>query len=359
MQPTENQPFVSKGSHVLIVDDIMENLQVLANMLIQQGLVVSTAMSGEKALKFLSIRKPDLILLDVNMPGMDGFALCQKLKQDSTLCDIPVIFLTARTQTEDIVRGFIAGGVDYVTKPFNKYELEARIGTHLKLKKYQDELKLKNRLLEDREQHLLYLVDEKTRNIEQITIAMTIALESANFYNDEITGNHIKRVSEYSATLAEAFGCEREFVKRIRQYASLHDIGKIGISGDILKKKGTLNTDEFEDMKRHVEIGARILDNEHIDVMARNIARYHHERWDGQGYLAGLKGEQIPLEARIVAIVDVYDALVSDRPYKTAWPLDKVESAIREKSGTQFQPLLVESFIQVKNTFREIKETLK
>jgi putative two-component system response regulator len=355
-----NSPLaVFKGSHVLIVDDIMENLQVLANMLIQQGMIVSTAMNADKALKFLSIRKPDLILLDVTMPGMDGYMLCEALKKNDRLREIPVIFLTARTQTEDIVRGFEAGSVDYVTKPFNKHELEARIGTHLKLKKYQDELKIKNKLLEDRDQHLLYLVDEKTRNIEQITIAMTIALESANFYNDEVTGNHIRRVSEYSGALAEEFGCDRDFIKRIRQYASLHDIGKIGIPGDILKKKGSFDVAEFEAMKRHVEIGGRILDNEHIDVMAKNIALYHHEYWNGKGYMAGLDLEQIPLEARIVAIVDVYDALVSERPYKKAWPINEVESTIQDKSGAQFQPHLVDAFCKIKHKFREIKETLK
>lgn len=347
-----------KGKHILIVDDVVENLQVLANMLIPLGYVVSTVSNGAKAIKFLSVRTPDLILLDVNMPEMNGYEVCRLIKENDSWKTIPVIFLTARTQTEDIVKGFEAGSVDYVTKPFNHYELEARILTHLRLKSYQDELRLKNQLLEDREQHLLYLVDEKTRNIEQITIAMTIALESANFFNDEVTGNHIRRVGEYSAELAGMLGCDRSFIKRIRQYASLHDIGKIGISVDLLKRAGQMSGKEFDMMKQHVEIGGKILNHQSIDSMARNIALYHHEWWNGKGYLKGLKGEAIPLEARIVTLADVYDALITERPYKKAWPVEEAESLIRERSGNQFQPAVVDAFIGKKNRFREIFQAM-
>ncbi len=347
-----------KGKHILIVDDVIENLQVLANMLIPQGYVVSTVSNGAKAIKFLSVRTPDLILLDVNMPEMNGYEVCRRIKENESWKNIPVIFLTARTQTEDIVKGFEAGSVDYVTKPFNHYELEARILTHLRLKSYQDELRLKNQLLEDREQHLLYLVDEKTRNIEQITIAMTIALESANFFNDEVTGNHIRRVGEYSAVLAEAIGCDRSFIKRIRQYASLHDIGKIGISVDLLKRSGQISGEEFDMMKQHVEIGGKILNHQSIDGMARNIALYHHEWWNGKGYLKGLKGEAIPLEARIVTLADVYDALITERPYKKAWPVEEAETFIFDRSGNQFQPAVVDAFSGKKNRFREIFQAM-
>ena len=347
-----------KGSHILIVDDVVENLQVLANILIPQGYIVSTASGGSKALKFLSMRTPDLILLDVTMPEMSGYEVCRIIKENEQWKSIPVIFLTARTQTEDIVKGFESGSVDYVTKPFNRNELEARITTHLRLKRYHDELTLKNQLLEDREQHLLYLVDEKTKNIEQITIAMTIALESANFFNDEVTGNHIKRVGEYSAVLAEALGCERSFVKRIRQYASLHDIGKIGIPVDLLKRAGQMSNEEFDIMKQHVEIGGKILNHEFIDSMARNIALYHHEWWNGRGYLKGLKKEAIPLEARIVTLADVYDALITERPYKQAWSLDEAESLIQDRSGNQFQPDVVDAFFRKKQKFRDIYKAL-
>jgi putative two-component system response regulator len=323
-----------------------------------QGYVVSTATNGAKALKFLTVRTPDLILLDVNMPEMNGYEVCRIIKENEQWKTIPVIFLTARTQTEDIVKGFEAGSVDYVTKPFNHYELEARIITHLRLKRYQDELRLKNQLLEDREQHLLYLVDEKTRNIEQITIAMTITLESANFFNDEVTGNHIRRVGEYSAELADAMGCERAFVKRIRQYASLHDIGKIGIPVELLKRAGQMTPEEFDVMKQHVEIGGKILSHDYIDVMAKNIALYHHEWWNGQGYLQGLKKEAIPLEARIVTLVDVYDALITERPYKRAWPNEEAEALIQERSGSQFQPDAVNAFFSRKKRFKEIYQAL-
>jgi HD-GYP domain-containing protein (c-di-GMP phosphodiesterase class II) len=226
----------------------------------------------------------------------------------------------------------------------------------MKIKLMQDELKQKNDLLADRELHLTNLVEEKTNKLENTTGALITALESANFYNDSDTGSHIKRVSEFSALFAKGAGADSDFVKRIRLYASLHDVGKVGLSDALLKKPGKYTPEEFELMKDHVQIGERMLDNPEIDPMARNIALYHHEKWDGTGYLKGLKGEEIPLEARIVAIADVYDALSQRRVYKEAFPEEKVDGIIREGSGTHFDPELVEVYFRDKSEILEIRD---
>lgn len=212
------------------------------------------------------------------------------------------------------------------------------------LNRVNQELAEKNSILADREAHLVKLVDEKTQKIERITIALVNALEDANLLNDADTGNHIKRVSKYSAVLAEAYGCSPDYVHRIELYASLHDIGKVGIPDGILKKHGPFEDDEFEKMKQHVLIGFRMIDREDLDMMAKNIVRYHHEKWDGSGYVEGLAGEAIPLEARIVALADVYDALTSKRVYKPAYGEEETEGIIKAGSGKHFDPAIVDAF---------------
>ncbi|HPN83419.1 MAG TPA: HD domain-containing protein [Spirochaetota bacterium] len=212
------------------------------------------------------------------------------------------------------------------------------------LNRVNEELAEKNSILADREAHLVKLVDEKTQKIERITIALVNALEDANLLNDADTGNHIKRVSKYSAVIARAYGCAPEYVRKIELYASLHDIGKVGIPDEILKKRGSFEDDEFERMKQHVLIGFRMLDSEDLDAMAKNIVRYHHEKWDGTGYIEGLAGETIPLEARIVALADVYDALTSRRAYKPAYCEKETEDIIRAGAGKHFDPAIVDVF---------------
>jgi len=214
----------------------------------------------------------------------------------------------------------------------------------VQLNRVNEELAEKNAILADREAHLVKLVDEKTQKIERITIALVNALEDANLLNDADTGNHIKRVSKYSAEIARAYGCAPEFVRKIELYASLHDIGKVGIPDEILKKRGSFEDDEFERMKQHVLIGFRMLDSEDLDSMAKNIVRYHHEKWDGSGYVEGLTGEAIPIEARMVALADVYDALTSRRAYKPAYSESETEDIIRAGAGKHFDPHIVEVF---------------
>jgi putative nucleotidyltransferase with HDIG domain len=220
------------------------------------------------------------------------------------------------------------------------------------------ELEAKNVMLADREVHLMHLVEEKTQKVSSLTIALINALENANLLNDSDTGKHIKRVSAYSAFLAEQYGCERDFVKRIALYASLHDVGKVGLPDAILKKPGTYTEEEFLAMQQHVVIGAKMLENEEIDLMARNIALYHHEWWDGTGYVNQLTHDDIPLEARIVSLADVYDALTTERVYKGAFSEEKAEEIIAEESGTHFDPTLVELFLENTHTIKDIKRSV-
>lgn len=347
---------------VLIVDDVLENRKLLASILRDfTEYEIITAKSGMDIInRFESLKKnpPDLILLDVIMPKINGFDVASIFKENSITRDIPIIFITALTNTENKIKAFEAGGVDYISKPFNKHELLARVNTHIRIKNLHDELKLKNKLLQHNEAHLRYLVEQKTKKIDNMTISMVSALENANYYNDESTGNHVKRVSAYSAIIAMECGCYNDFVKRIKIYAPLHDVGKVGIPDDILKKPGKYTKEEFEIMKQHVIIGGNMLDSPEIDIMAKNIALYHHEHWDGTGYMSGLKGENIPLEARIISIVDVYDALITKRTYKQPLTEEEADKIIKEDSGKHFDPALVEIFLKIKDKLIEVRNYL-
>ena len=338
-------------SIVLVVDDNPANLNVLFDIFSGLDYDVLFASDGESCLKLVETEWPDLILLDIMMPGIDGFETCRRLKANEKTKSIPVIFMTALADTADKVAGFEVGAVDYITKPIQPEEVLARVRTHLTLRKMYT-------MLEDRETHLRFLVEEKTRKISNITLALVNALENANKLNDTDTGNHIKRVGEYAVLLAEQYGCDREFVKRIRLYAPLHDVGKVGLPDRILQKPGKYSQEEFIEMQYHVEFGAKLLDSIGIDPMARHIAKYHHERWDGSGYVEKLTGTDIPLEARIVAIVDVYDALVSERVYKPPFPEEKADRIIREDAGKHFDPDLVDVFFQNKAKILEIRSEL-
>lgn len=351
---------MNKTNKVLIVDDVAENRKLLASIIAREtDCTVMMAANGSVVLELIENEIPDLILLDIMMPDMDGYEVAQSLKEKKSTKEIPIIFITSMTDMESKIMAFKKGGVDYITKPFNKDELLARVNAQLKLKNLQDELKSKNKMLSDREIHLTHLVEEKTRKIGKVTHALVTALENANLFNDDDTGNHIRRVSEYSALLAEAYGADREFVKRIRLFASLHDVGKVGIPDSILKKPGRYDPEEFEQMKQHVVIGARMLGSGEIDPMAKNIALYHHEKWNGTGYVRGLSGDTIPLEARIVTIADVYDALVTERVYKKAFSREKAEEIIGRERGKHFDPDITDLFFEKSDIMHEIKNSLK
>ncbi|MCK5672932.1 MAG: HD domain-containing protein, partial [Spirochaetales bacterium] len=294
----------------------------------------------------------------IMMPGMDGYQVAVKLKEDDETKDIPIIFITANTDSESISKAFQTGGIDYITKPFNPDELLARVNAQVKMKQYQNELKHKNKLLESKKLLLLEEVNEKTKNVEDISSALIGALESANILNDTDTGNHIKRVSEYAGFLAEKISDNTNFIKKIKLYTSLHDVGKVGIPDELLKKPGVFSHEEMEQMKQHVVFGAKMLTAPGVPLMAANIAKYHHEKWDGSGYIEGLSGTNIPLEARIVALADVYDALGTKRVYKDAFSENKIDAIISKEIGKHFDPELVEIYFKNKDKFLEIKAGL-
>lgn len=316
---------------LLLVDDEATNLQVLRHIL-QDDYRLLFAKDGSKALEMAERERPDLILLDVMMPGMTGYEVCQTLKAQVHLQAIPVIFVTALADVEDEAQGFAVGAVDYITKPLSPPIVRARVRTHLSLV-HMDELR-------------------------QTRLQIVQRLGMAAEYKDNETGLHVIRMSHFSKVLALAAGFSESAAEELLNAAPMHDIGKIGIPDAVLRKPGKLDEQEWAVMRQHVEIGARII-GEHASGLlrtAQRIALTHHEKWDGSGYPNGLSGEDIPLEGRIVAIADVFDALTSVRPYKTAWSVDAAVGLLREESGRHFDPQLVELFIQQLPAILEIKE---
>lgn len=302
---------------ILLVDDEPVNLRVLKQLLGQHYSLVF-AKNGEEALRLASEQHPNLILLDVMMPGMTGFEVCQRLKQHDATSAIPVIFVTALNDEHDEAEGFNVGGVDYITKPISPAVVLARVKTHLSLVQ----------------------ADELMRTRLQVVQRLGRAAE----YKDNETGMHVLRMSHYSKILAQAYGFSDAAAEILLHAAPMHDIGKIGIPDSIMLKPGKLTEEEFDIMKTHPHIGAEILgdcDSELL-LIAKSVALTHHEKWDGTGYPNGLSGEEIPVEGRIVAVADVFDALTSKRPYKEAWSVEKTLDLMRSEKGKHFEPKLVD-----------------
>ncbi|WP_314410580.1 HD domain-containing phosphohydrolase [Pseudomonas kuykendallii] len=305
---------------LLLVDDEATNLQVLRHIL-QDDYRLLFAKSGAKALELAFTESPDLVLLDVMMPGMTGLEVCSALKAEPSTARIPVIFVTALADTDDEAKGFEVGAVDYITKPVSPPIVRARLRTHLSL------------------------VHVETLRQTRLEIVQRLGLAAE--YKDNETGLHVIRMSHYSQVLARAAGYSEAQAEELLHAAPMHDVGKIGIPDAILRKRGALDEDEWRVMRSHVTIGARII-GEHASGLlrtAQRIALGHHEKWDGSGYPLGLAGEAIPLEARIVAIADVFDALTSVRPYKAAWTVEDALDLLRRESGRHFDPRLVELFM--------------
>jgi putative two-component system response regulator len=346
----------------MIVDDTPENLRVLVDLLREQGYTVRPIPNGRLALQAAAKGHPDLILLDIDMPDMDGYEVCRRLKEDPALADIPVLFISAFHDTEAKLKAFEFGGLDYVAKPFRFEEVNARVKTHLKLRRLQAELAEHNRDLEA-------LVAQKVQEISASQMATIFALAKLAESRDDETGQHLERMSAYCQTLARtvvegaaARGIDPAFVENITHAAPLHDIGKVGIPDAILLKPGKLTADEFEIMKTHSALGATTLDSVHqryasnaFISMGRDIARYHHEKWAGTGYPEKLSGEAIPLCARIVAVADVYDALRSKRPYKEPFSHEKARAIIKESAGSHFDPEIVAAFERVESEFDALR----
>lgn len=348
----------AKRPVVYIVDDEDANLFTLEATLKPEDYELHKFKLGTDMLDWMEAGKvgPDLILLDIMMPGMDGFEVCRRLRAMPEMSRLPIIMVTGLDDVEHRVAGLETGADDYITKPFHPLEARARVRSLLRIKALGDQLQEKNLLLSDEKLHLEELVRERTHELEHITIGVVAALEKANELNDPDTGYHILRVSGYSELLAQKMGLEGERVNKIRRYASLHDVGKVGIPDDLLKKPGPLTSDEFEEMKRHTNLGYELLELARSDPMAMNIALSHHEKFNGKGYPNGLSGEEIPLEARIVALADVFDALTTKRCYKNAYPLDMAREIIEEEKGKHFQPDVVELHL---DSWDEVLEIMK
>ena len=327
---------------VLVVDDTPENIHVLSGVL-QDEYAVRVATSGEKAIAAARADpQPDLILLDVKMPTMDGYEVCRRLKNDYSTQRIPVIFVTALGESEDETRGFELGAVDYIVKPINPAIVRARVRTHVQLY--------------DQKRHLLELVQQRTRELEDTRLQIIRRLGRAAEFKDDETGYHVIRMSHYCRMLAIAAGIPDYRAELLFNAAPMHDVGKIGIPDSILEKAGPLTPDEWSIVKRHPVIGAGIIGrhNNELLEMARVVALTHHERWDGSGYPRALRGEAIPLVGRIVAIADAFDALTSTRPYKQAWPIEEAVALLRREAGRQFDPRLIPKFIDMLPQIKDI-----
>ena len=354
--------FTEKQS-ILIVDDTPDNLTLMTGLL-KDAYRTRVANNGERALKLAAtLPYPDLILLDIMMPGIDGYEVCRRLKADRSTADIPVIFLTAKTEIEDEQKGFDVGCVDYITKPISPPIVLARVKTHLLLKSARDFLKDQNAFLEAE-------VARRVKEVQTIQDTTIMAMGSLAETRDNETGNHIRRTQQYVRTLARQLSRNPAYTKDLDdttiellyKSAPLHDIGKVGIPDSILLKPGKLTPEEFEIMKTHTTLGrdAILAAEKLLDApssflrYAREIAYAHQEKWDGSGYPEGLVGPLIPLSARLMAVADVYDALISKRVYKPAMPHEKAVAIIREGKGKHFDPDVVDAFDAVVDEFLTI-----
>jgi putative two-component system response regulator len=329
---------------LLVVDDVAENIEVLSNIL-EQDYRVKVANNGEKALRIvMSEQPPDLILLDILMPGIDGYEVCRRIKANPARRTIPIMFVTAMEEQEDEALGLALGAEDYITKPFNPYIVLARVRTHLALYDQTRELERK--------------VDERTRELQNTRLQIIQRLGKAAEFRDNETGFHVSRMSRYALLIALAAGLPEAQAQLLLLSAPMHDIGKIGTPDYVLLKPGKLDAAEWAIMQQHAAIGAEIL-GDHDDpllAMARSIAASHHEKWDGSGYPQGLVGQDIPLAARIVAIADVFDALTSVRPYKAAWSVERARQTIVDDAGKHFDPELIQAFVKALPDMLEVMD---
>jgi putative two-component system response regulator len=364
LRVTQTDGAGAQKATILVVDDTPDNITLLCSVLGDQYRN-KVATSGIKALKIARAdQPPDLILLDIMMPDMDGYEVCRQLKADPATRHIPIIFLTAKTEEGDETKGFELGAVDYITKPIVPSILMARVDTHIALQGARKFLEKQNVILEEQ-------VEERTHRLVALQDAIIIAMASLAETRDNDTGNHIRRTQHFIRELAL---CLRERGARYAQYlddsvvttlfktAPLHDIGKVGVPDAILLKPGRLTQEEFEVMKMHTVYGrdAIIAAEKTLDTpesflkMAMDIAYSHHEKWDGTGYPQGIAGEAIPLSARLMAIADVYDALIARRIYKEPMPHSQAVTVIENGSGTHFDPEAVAAFSAIKDKFEAI-----
>src|SRR4030042_1092985 len=331
---------------ILVVDDQPQNIELLEAHLVPQGYEIIKAANGEEALEKLSGNQTDLILLDVMMPGRDGFEVTRRIRQDANNRLLPIILVTALRETEDRVKGIEAGCDDFISKPVDKMDLLARVQSLLKVKDYNDLMSNYRKELESEVTRRTEELKHAFERIKAASLDTIYRLSIASEYKDENTGAHIKRMTRYSAAVAKCMGLDESAIETILYAAPMHDLGKIGIPDMILMKPAKLDSMEWEIMKQHTIIGAKILKGSDAEFikLGETIAQYHHEKWDGSGYPNSLKGIEIPIAGRIAAIADVFDALTSKRPYKEPFSVDKSLAIIREGRGSHFDPDVVDAF---------------
>lgn len=345
---------------VLIVDDTPDNVWFLAEALMEIC-VIQVARDGASALKIVSQPPmPEIILLDVQMPGMDGYEVCRHLKNYAETRDIPVIFVTAMSEASNEAKGLKYGGADYIHKPFDPAIVRARVRNLAELKRYRDSLH--------------EIIQAQTRALRKTQVGTIMALADLAEWRDPETGEHIKRTQEYVQCISRELAknpkytsiLTPEFIEMLYMCAPLHDMGKVSISDSVLLKPGKLTPEEFSIMQKHCEFGAQILkrsldrigDDPFLE-MAYQVARWHHDRWDGAGYPDGLAGEAIPISARIMSVADVYDALISRRPYKAPMSHELAVQIITDDSGKRFDPDVVAAFLQVQDEVSAIAESIQ
>ncbi|MBN2782821.1 MAG: response regulator [Campylobacterales bacterium] len=325
---------------VMVVDDSKTIVKILCMLLekrFDMDLEVVKCDSGEVALRKLEDIHVDLVLLDVVMEGIDGFETCRRIKQNPLTKDVTVIFLTSKSEEQDIIKGFEVGGVDYISKPFREAEFVARVKTQLELKKYQN------------------------KEIESTQSEVIIKMGEIGESRSEETANHVKRVAKYCYLLAHLYGLDEADCNLLAAASPMHDIGKVSTPDNILKKPGRLTDEERVEMQKHTTVGYELFSNSKGKILrtAAIVAHEHHEKYDGTGYPRGLRGNEIHIFGRIVAVADVFDALGSERVYKKAWELDKILKLLEEEKGKHFDPYLVDIFLENINQFLEIREKFK
>jgi putative two-component system response regulator len=352
----------AKKKTILVVDDTAANIDVVKGVFSAEH-NVQAAINGVMALKIIEKSQPDIILLDIMMPGMDGYEVCKVIKENPLTQDIPIIFLTAKSQIEDEALGLSLGAVDYITKPISPPILQERVKNHLILKEAKDLLKSQNTILEEK-------VNIRTAQLDELQDVAMVAMGALAESRDPETGNHIRRTQRYVKLLAiELSSYERfseyltpDVITSLYKSAPLHDIGKVGVQDSILLKPGKLTFEEFEEMKRHTIYGrdAIVAAEGSIDtadnflLFAKEIAYYHQEKWDGSGYPEAISGNDIPVSARLMAVADVYDALISKRVYKPAFSHEKAVSIILEGKGSHFDPDMVDAFLAIADQFKAV-----